>query len=111
MGWLEGSDCGLIVLRQVMVDGFLSSLLINVRENPMDQQPHGAQGKPKRHFPCSRHVLEIRLVDVCEVAHVAGSGPRRMKSWVVSMPEETVPGEQHGDTALIGSINDFLISN
>ena len=93
MGWLESSDCGLIVLRQVMIDGLLSCILIDVRENAMDQQPHGTQGKPKRHFPSSRHVLEIRFVDIFEMAHVAGSGPRRLKAWVVSMPEKTVARE------------------
>ena len=93
MGWLEGSDCGLIILRDVMIDGLLPCILIDVWENAMNQQPHGTQGKPKRHFPSSKHVLEIRLVNVFEVAHVAGSDPQGLKAWVVSVPEKAVASE------------------
>ena len=59
VGRLEGSNCGLIALWKVMVDGFLSCVSVKVRQNPVNQQPHGTQGKPKRHFPSTQHVLEI----------------------------------------------------
>ena len=51
VGRLEGSNRCLIVLWKVTVDGFLSCILIDILQNPVNQQPHGTQGKPKRHFP------------------------------------------------------------